>query len=249
VDWVKSKSVWVVGPEFADVGCDEVRQVRFELFVRVIEEAFDGGFLDGPVHPFDLSVGPGMVGLGQTVVDPITKTDAIEGMSTPSSRKSSTVLRQIGELDSVVGEHGVDAVRNGFDERFEEARGRLHIGLFNKFDHSELRGPVDGHEEVELAFGRSHLGQVDMEEADRIAVELLPPGLVSLHLWQPADAMPFQATVQRGACQRWNRGLQGVQTVIERQERVLAKRDDDGLLLHRQYGGPGNCWSSPVICG
>jgi hypothetical protein len=57
VDWVESKSVWVVGPEFADgfvrcepakslespsevVGCDEVRQVRFELFVRVIEEAF-----------------------------------------------------------------------------------------------------------------------------------------------------------------------------------------------------------------
>jgi hypothetical protein len=46
--------------------------VRFELFVGVIEEAFDGGFLDGPVHPFDLSVGPGMVGLGQTVADAMT---------------------------------------------------------------------------------------------------------------------------------------------------------------------------------
>src|SRR5258708_24971723 len=32
------------------VGCDEVRQVRVELFVGVIEEAFDGGFFDGPVH-------------------------------------------------------------------------------------------------------------------------------------------------------------------------------------------------------
>ena len=101
MDWVECKSVWVVGPEFADgfvgceaakglespsevIGCDEVRQVRFELFVGVIEEAFDGGFLDGPVHPFDLSVGPGMVGLGQTVADAMTKTDAIEGMSTPS---------------------------------------------------------------------------------------------------------------------------------------------------------------------
>jgi hypothetical protein len=51
------------------VGCDEVRQARFELFVGVIEEAFDGGFLDGPVHAFDLSVGPGTVGLGQTVAD------------------------------------------------------------------------------------------------------------------------------------------------------------------------------------
>ena len=55
----------------------------------VIEEAFDGDFLDGPVHPLDLSVGPGMVGLGQTVADAMTKTDAIEGMSTPSCRKSS----------------------------------------------------------------------------------------------------------------------------------------------------------------
>jgi hypothetical protein len=135
-----------VGPEFADgfegcqavkglesasevVGSDEVLQVRFELFVRVIEEAFDGGFLDGPVHPFDLSVGPGMVGLGQTVADAMTTTDAIEGMSTPSCRKPSTVFRQIGELDSVVGEHGVNAIWNGFDEYFEEGCGRLHIGL------------------------------------------------------------------------------------------------------------------------
>jgi hypothetical protein len=74
-----------------------------------------------------------MVGLGQTVADAMAKTDAIEGMSTPSSRKPSTVLRQIGELDSVVGEHGVNAIRNGCDECFEEGCGRLQIGLFNEF--------------------------------------------------------------------------------------------------------------------
>ena len=144
----------------------------------------------------------------------MTTTNAIEGMSTPSCRKPSTVLRQIGELDSVVGEHGVDAIRNGFDECFEEGCGRLHIGLFNEFDHSELRGPVDGHEEVELALGRSHFGQIDMEEADRIDVEPLLPGLVSLDLRQPADAMPFQSTVQRGASQLRNRGLQGVESLF-----------------------------------
>ena len=224
MDWVECKSVWVVDPEFADgfvgcetakglespgevVGCDEVRQVRFELFVGVIEEAFDGGFLDGPVHAFDLSVGPGMVGSGQTVADAMTKTNAIEGMSTPSRRKPSTVFRQVGELDSVVGEHGVDTIRNGFDECFEEGSGRLHIGLFHEFHHGKLRGPVDGHEEVEFAFGRSHFGQIDMEEADRIGVELLSPGLVSLDLRQPADAMPFQATLQRRASQLRNRSL------------------------------------------
>ena len=87
-----------------------------------------------------------------------------------------------------------------------------------------------------------------MEEADRIDVEHLLAGLVSLDLRQPADAMPFQATVQRGASQLRNRGLQGVQTVIERQESVLAKRNDDGLLLDGQDGGLGNCWTSSMIC-
>jgi hypothetical protein len=73
-----------------------------------------------------------------------------------------------------------------------------------------------------------------VEETDRIAVELLSSGLVALHLRQPVDAMTFEATMQRGAGQLRNCGLQGVETVVERQERVLAKRHDDGLLLDRQ---------------
>jgi hypothetical protein len=73
------------------------------------------------------------------------KRRCIEGMSTSSCRKPSTVLRQIGELDSVVGEHSVDVIRNGSDECFEEGSGRLHIGLFHEFDHGKLPGPVDGH--------------------------------------------------------------------------------------------------------
>jgi hypothetical protein len=154
------------------VGCDEVGQVRFELFVGVIEEALDGGFLDGPVHPFDLSVGPGMVGLGQTVSDAMTKTDAIEGVSTPSCRKASTVLRQIGELDSVVGEHSVDAIRNGPDECFEEGGGRLHIRLFNEFDHSELRGPELAEPVDEICELREH-SRLNQGRAVEDKVELI----------------------------------------------------------------------------
>ncbi len=36
------------------------------------------------------------------------------------------VLRQIGELDAVIGQHGVDAVRNSFNERFEEGGSGPH---------------------------------------------------------------------------------------------------------------------------
>lgn len=43
-------------------------------------------------------------------------------------------------------------------------RGCGHFaGLLMQFRIGELRGPVDGHEEVELVFGRAHLGDVDVE--------------------------------------------------------------------------------------
>jgi len=109
-----------------------------------------------------------MMGLGEAVFDAVTATDAIEGMASEAGCRSLTVPGQIGELDAVVGEHGVDAVRNRFDEGFEEGGGGPHVCLFDEFDDGELGGAIDGHEQVELAFSRSHLGQVDVEEADRI---------------------------------------------------------------------------------
>jgi len=51
--------------------------------VVVVVVTLDGGFLDGPVHSFDLAVGPGMIGLGQAMLDTVTLTGAIEGMSAP----------------------------------------------------------------------------------------------------------------------------------------------------------------------
>ena len=34
-----------------------------------IVEALDGRILDGAVHPLDLAIGPGVLGLGQTMID------------------------------------------------------------------------------------------------------------------------------------------------------------------------------------
>jgi hypothetical protein len=41
---------------------------------------------------------------------------------------------------------------------------------------------VDGDEEIELAFSGAHLGQVDMEEADRISGRTSSVWFVSFHL-------------------------------------------------------------------
>ena len=73
MDWVESQSVRGLCPKFAEifvrheafeslesageaVGCDEVGQVRFEFLVCVIEVTLHCGFLDRPVHAFDLPV-------------------------------------------------------------------------------------------------------------------------------------------------------------------------------------------------
>ena len=111
----------------------------------------------------------------------------------------------------------MDVVRNLFNERFQEGGSCPHICFFDEFDYSELRCSIDGHEQVEFAFGGSHLSQIDVEEADWIGVELLLVKLVTFDLRQAADAMALQTTMKRRTSKRRDRGLQGVQAVVQRQ--------------------------------
>jgi hypothetical protein len=41
-----------------------------------------------------------------------------------------------------------------------------------KFNERELRRPINGNEEIEPALDSLHFGDIDMEEADRIDLEL-----------------------------------------------------------------------------
>ena len=45
------------------VGSHEVREVSSKLVMGFVVEALDGRILDGAVHPLDLAIGPGMLGL------------------------------------------------------------------------------------------------------------------------------------------------------------------------------------------
>src|SRR5487761_1590950 len=58
--------------------------------------------------------------------------------------------------------------------------------------------------------------------------------------------MAFQTTMQRGAGQLRHRCLESIQAVVERQQRVLAKRHDDGFLFDRQDDGLRDGWASPM---
>lgn len=143
-------------------------KVLAELIVVVVVEPLDGGLLDRAVHPFDLPVRPGMLHFGEPVLDAVVVADAVEDVL-----EDVPVLLAVGELDSVVGEHGVNGVRDGSHEVAHELGGGHLAGLLVQFRIGELGGPVDGYEEVELAFGRAHFGDVDVEIADRVALELL----------------------------------------------------------------------------
>jgi hypothetical protein len=62
---------------------------------------------------------------------------------------------------------GLD-IGNGLDQGMQEVCGHTRGGLHVQLGKGELGGPVDGDEEVEPAFGGVHLGNVDVEVADRI---------------------------------------------------------------------------------
>ena len=69
-----------------------------------------------------------------------------------------------------------------------------------------------------LALCGPDLGDIDVEEADRVAFELRPLRLVALHIRQARDAVALQAAVQRGSGQMGNGWLQGVKAVIQWQQ-------------------------------
>ena len=119
---IQREAIWLGCPAFADVfvwreatqglqsapvivGVDEVAEVRGQLGMAVVVVAFDGGFLDSPVHPFDLAIGPGMLDLGEPVFDVVLVADPVEDVV-----EGIFMVRHVGELDAVIGQHGVDGI-------------------------------------------------------------------------------------------------------------------------------------------
>ena len=120
--------------------------------MAIVVVALDGGFLDRAVHALDLPVGPGMLDLGEPVLDAVLVAAHVEHVCHVTCRRTVRVSRRESELDAIVGEHGVDLVGNSRDQSFEEGRGGGPARLPQQLDEGEFAGAIDGDEEVELAF-------------------------------------------------------------------------------------------------
>jgi len=119
-----------------------------------------------------------------------------------------SIVRQVGELASIVGEHDLDPVGHGGDNSLqEEARG-LGIGLVDEPSDRELGGAVDRDEEIELALRGQHFGDVEVEESDRVGLELALGRSFARDLRQPRDSMTLKATMKGRARQMRNGRLQ-----------------------------------------
>ena len=166
-----------------------------ELPVAVVMIALDGSFLDRAVHTFDLTIGPRMLDLGKSVLNAVLAAAHVKHMGHVPGRWAIGVARWKRELNAIVGEHGVNFVRNGFDQRRQEDGGGRSTGLLHKLYEGKFAGPVDRNIQVQLAFGGPYFGNVDMEIADRIGLELLLVRFVAFDFRQPRNAMTPQAAV------------------------------------------------------
>jgi hypothetical protein len=103
------------------IGVDEELEVLPKLIVAIVMVALDGGVLDGAVHSLDLTVGPRVLRLSEPVFDTMLKADLVEAMDAHPGGPTVAVLRQVGELDAVVGEDGVQVVGDCFEQRLQNA--------------------------------------------------------------------------------------------------------------------------------
>lgn len=101
----------------------------------------------------------------------------------------------LGELDAVVCENGVNLVRHRFEHVLKELPRRLPVCLLDELGHGELAGAVNADKEMELPLGGLNLGDVDVEEPDRVAFELLALWFVPLDIRQAGYAMPLKTSV------------------------------------------------------
>src|ERR1700683_1573883 len=106
-------------------------------------------------------------------------------------------------------------IGDGGEQATQEISGGPPRDFLMQFDEGELRRPVDGDDEMELALSGSDLGEVDMEIADRMGLELTLGRSLAFDLRQPGDPMALKAALKR------------VEAVVERQQRTPPEGDHD----------------------
>jgi hypothetical protein len=93
--------------------------------------------------------------LREAVFDPVLTANAVEDV-----REGARVQGPVGELNAVVGQHGVDPIGQRLQQVAQELR-RLYLACPRL--HAQMRKPrcaVDGDKDIQQTLSRSNLGQI-----------------------------------------------------------------------------------------
>lgn len=82
-----------------------------EMLMGLVVIPFHSCFLECSVHPLYLTIRPRMVGFGQPLFDAVLMAHSVEAVG-----KRELVFFTVGELNTVVGQYGVQLVGNQLDE-------------------------------------------------------------------------------------------------------------------------------------
>src|SRR6185436_10998517 len=127
------------------------------------------GFGNAPIEAFDQAVGLRMIRLGQAMLDTALLTEAIKRMVAggPAGRLVLHVDGEaIGELGAVVGQDGINLVREVGQEALEEGGCRLAVPPGMDLDIDVAGSSIDRDKGIALAAlqGRQML-EIDVDEA------------------------------------------------------------------------------------
>jgi hypothetical protein len=197
------------------------------------------GLGDAPVEAFDHAVGLRVIGLGQTVIDAALLAELVKGMVAGRFPGRLVLLvdgEAVGELGAVVGQDGMNLVREVGQEAFEEAGRSGSVPPGMDLDIDVAGGAVDGDKGITGAAlqGRQVL-QVHMNEAD--AGRLEGAGLRLVRFGKPADAVALQAAVNGAAGQLGiDAPLHHLDDIVQRQLQRRPQLADRPLFDGRQAG-------------
>jgi hypothetical protein len=158
-------------------------------------------FGNAPVESFDEAVGLRPIRSGQAVIDRVVGTDEIEGMAA-----RGTIGRlvfhidgeAVGELGTVVGENGMNGMREVGEEPLQEARRGVGIAPGMDLQINVAGSAVDGDESVAFVpLQCRQMLEVDMNEPDGCLLK--DPNGRLVRLGSLAQAVALEATMDSTA--------------------------------------------------
>ena len=181
----------------------------------LVLEGLVGCLLDRSVHALDLAVGPRMPGLGQSMVDVVLGAGILERVRPDRLTVFDRNFNPRGGQTGISGGGEVGAVV-----------GQHNVNrVRNRFDQRPDEVPGDPTCGFLMQLDEGLLrGPIDANRQIELA------RFAAGKCRDVADS----GAVTSGSGSGW---LKGIQAVIERQQRVLSKCNDDGFVLDRQDGG------------